>query len=100
MGVKNILARKYAGFVSLDQVLSQMAKSSGASYQECAEALYILFQEYPESAPNWYDKNFSQGVSKADASQQPRVLETLRHIAEFGYPNDGLPWSSDDALPF
>ena len=91
MGVKKILAQKYAGFISLDQVIGQMAKSSGTSYQDAATALCILWRDELDS-PDWHIKDRLQGISKASSVERISATKTLIHIAEFGYPDDGLPF--------
>ena len=92
MGIKELLAQKYAGFISLDDVLGQMAKSSGVSYQEAATALHILLEDGAFYAPSWRIKNRLQGISEATFDQWESAATTLRHIAEVGYPDDGLPF--------
>ena len=92
MGIKKLLAQKYAGFISLDEVLGQMSKSSGVSYQEAATALHILLEEAAFDAPRWRVKNLLKGISGATFDQHDSAATTLRNIAEWGYPSDELPF--------
>jgi hypothetical protein len=92
MGIKKLLAQKYAGFISLDEVLGQMSKSSGVSYQEAATALHILLEDDAFDAPGWRVKHRLQGISVATIDQHESAATTLRHIAEFGYPDDAVPF--------
>ena len=91
MGVKKLLARKYAGFISLDEVLGQIAESSGVGYQEAATALHILLWEELDS-PIWRIKDRLHGISDASTTERGLANKTLRNIAVQGYPDDALPF--------
>ncbi len=84
MGIKKLLAEKYAGFISLEKVLGQMAKSSGVSYQDAATALHILLEDQAQDAPSWRVKDRLQGISEATNNQKTTASKTLKNIAEQG----------------
>jgi hypothetical protein len=92
MGIKKLLAQKYAGFISLDKLLGQMAASSGVSYQDAATALHILLEEQAQEAPSWRVKDRLRGIGEATGDQKISAAKTLKNIAEQGYPDDELPF--------
>lgn len=99
MGVKNLLAKQEAGFISLHDVLTLMTKIDEASYCEAATALHRLLWSDP-GALQWWIKAPLHGVSRASDQQARDGLACIAQAAKCGEPitEESAGWN--DEIPF
>ena len=98
MGVKDLLERNAAGFISLNEVLTLMSHSDGSSYQEAATVLYRLLDEDDVTFLTWKVNNNLKGVRNGSSQDYKNAFTTLRQAAL--YPLNHGVWINDGDIPF
>lgn len=100
VGIKEILAERYQGFISLDSLLSQMAEAENESYQDAAEALLMLLENFEDTAPKWRVMEKSKGTREAMPEEINGCFKMIESIAIRGVPDDFYLDSDDESVPF
>ena len=99
MGVKQLLQKQDASFISLHDLLLKMTLAGdGCSLEEAAIVLFRLMDssEYP-NRPQWLMKSKVEGVRAAHESINFSGKRCLKHAAKFGKfePAGGWDWGVD-----
>lgn len=105
--IERLLAKQDEGFISLRQLLEQMASEGGTTPQTAAKWLKFLFAEYDRtgerSAPAWYQRQ-AVGWTQADPNPWKEARRALAHIVATGdleYTDPKRQWEDmSDDIPF
>ena len=106
--IEDLLAKQDEGFISLRELLEQMAEEGGDTPQQAARWLQSLFAEYNRTGrgtepPDWY-KRQDVGWAKTSSNPSDDARKTLAKIVETGNPGYIDPkrqWEDmSDDIPF
>lgn len=101
MGVKKLLEKQDAGFISLHDLLSKMTEAGdGCTLQEAAVALCALLWETDQfKRPSMLNKTNTRGLMLASPGLNSTPMQRLQHIAKTGEFESNEREISDD-IPF
>ena len=96
MGVKKLLEKQDAGFISLHDLLLEMTKAGdGCTLQEAATALCSLLRNTDRlKRPILLNKTDMRGLTLASRDLNSSAMYRLQYVAKNG------EWEESDALPF
>ncbi|QBP10449.1 hypothetical protein [Cupriavidus metallidurans] len=105
--IERLLAKQEEGFISLRQLLEEMAIEGGTTPQTAAKWLKFLFDEYDRtgegSAPAWYQRQ-TVGWTQTDPDPWKDARKALARIVTTGnleYADPKWNWEDmSDDVPF
>ncbi|WP_429498001.1 hypothetical protein ACQUFY_16845 [Robbsia andropogonis] len=95
--IKSLLAKQDEEFVSLCELLEQIARECGSTLSEAATILGRLLHKTPEhERPDWYIYDRVTGLDLASLSQKIAIESRLRYVVNFNRfeaePDDDIPF--------